>query len=156
VSIPHAVLPAPIPSADSVRRAYLPTDLEHPSLQLITSRSQVRILFPPLNPRFTNFVTRGLILSLAETIPIWPTYPKLWQEFAMYACGGLSLLFANRDTRVARRQSLFGKSLDFWREPPRRLYGRDKKFENLFGQRKGFELFRPRFMSARQRRIPPH
>jgi len=100
----------------------------------ITLRSLVRISFPPLNPRFTKFVTRGLSLSLAETNANRPTYPKLWQELAMYTRSGLSLLFANRDTGLARGRSLFEKSLDFWREAPLDLYGRDKKFADLFGE----------------------
>jgi hypothetical protein len=78
-------------------------------------------------------VTRGLFLSLAETNALWPTYPKLWQEVAVNARGGLSLLFGNRDTWLAWGRSLFEKSLDFWREAPLGLYGRDKKFEDLFG-----------------------
>ena len=64
----------------------------------------------------------------------------------MCACGGLSLLFANRDTQLARGRKPFEKSLDFWREAPRRLIGRDKKFEDLFGEGTGFELLALRVM----------
>ncbi len=73
----------------------------------------------------------------------------------MYACGGLSLLFANRDTGLAWGRSLFEKSLDFWRDLPLGLFGRDNDFEDSFAQGGKFELFGPRVMSARHRWILP-
>ena len=61
----------------------------------------------------------------------------------MYARGRLSLVIANGDTRLTRGPSLFEKSLDFWRDLTRRLYGRDNDFANFFAQGERFELLGP-------------
>ena len=83
MSIPHAVLPAPIPSADSVLRSYLPTDLEHPIAPTHNLEVAGSNPVPSTEPPVYEIRDPGVISFLAETIAIWPTYPKFWQEVAM-------------------------------------------------------------------------